>query len=108
MAKKLAKAQFGREVTKSSYKVPKSDGSYKRVNSKVVSNKEGDITKVKTRTTTYGPTGEREGKLSSYENRGTTVRKQKYSPDSNKPTSTRTRVGIIPAKKTGGSIKKKK
>ena len=108
MAKKLAKALFGREVTKSSYKVPTSDGGYKRVNSRVVTNKEGDLVKAKTRTTNYEPTGDTEGKLSFYENRGTTVRKQKYSPDSNKPTSTRTRVGIIPAKKTGGSIKKKK
>ena len=108
MAKKLAKALFGREVTKSSYKVPTSDGGYKRVNSKVVSNKEGDILKVKSRSTDYTPTGNTNGKASEYSAGKTTVQKFKYSPGSQKLVSKSTRVGIIPAKKTGGSTKKKK
>ena len=106
MAKKiLKKAQFGREVTKSSYKVPTSDGGYKKVNSKVVSNKAGDITKVKSRTTTYSPTGNTDGKLSEYTAGKTTIQTNKYADG--KPTSKVIRRGIIPAK-TGGSIKKKK
>lgn len=108
MAKKLAKALFGREVTKSSYKVPTSEGGYKKINSRVVTNKEGDLVKARSRTTMYTPTGNTDGKASEYSAGKTTVSKYKFSPESSTPTSKSIRTGIFPAKKSGGSVKKKK
>jgi hypothetical protein len=108
MAKKiLKKAQFGREVTKSSYKVPTSDGGYEKINSRVVTNKEGDLVKTRSKSTVYTPTGNSNGKSSEYSAGNTTVSKYKFSPESSTPTSKSTRRGIIPAK-TGGTTKKKK
>jgi hypothetical protein len=106
MAKKLQKAQFGRSVEKSTYKTPSSDGGYAKNKTKVVFNKEGDIVKSKVKTTTYSPTGNEVGKLSESKATGTTITKRKW--DDGKMTSSKTRTGMVPVKKKGGTIKNKK
>ena len=109
MAKKvLNKAMFGREVTKTEGRQRNSDGSYNKVKTKMVFNKEGDLVKTKQKSTSYEPTGQMIGNLSVYEPGKTTVTKQKYTSGSSEPTSKKTRSGIIPVKKQGGSVKKKK
>jgi hypothetical protein len=105
---KMKKAQFGREVTKTEGRKRNSDGSYNKVKTKMVFNKEGDVIKTKQKSTSYEPTGQMIGNLSVYEPGKTTVTKQKYAPGSQSPTSKKTRTGITPVKKQGGSVKKKK
>jgi len=101
--KEMAKDIFGREVLKDSYKVQTTDG-YKKVKSKVVFNKDGDIVKTKSKTTRYTPTGNENGKASEYKASGTTVQKRKFEGGSNVPTKTVKREGIIPVKKVDSNL----
>ena len=93
----MAKDLFGREVQKDSYKVQTTDG-YKKVKSKVVFDKDGDIVKTKSKETRYTPTGNENGKASEYKASGTTVQKRTYEGGSNVPTKTVKREGVFPVK----------